>query len=131
LHGAPGFGRRSRRSRVAGQGATEWDNLDYGPFLSASIEASAPAGNMTYKGVAVKLGRCENRWGDVQAAVCFDTQLMRLSAGWTGDFLRLPKRGVHGRSWPVPKVAGDVKFGTHNRPAGRKKMAHLSIRASL
>jgi len=25
---------RSRVRAVAGQGATEWDNLDYGPFLS-------------------------------------------------------------------------------------------------
>ena len=40
-----------------GGGPTPWDNLDYGPFFAASILATSPADNMTYKGLAVKLGK--------------------------------------------------------------------------
>src|ERR1041385_2929330 len=53
---------------------------DYGPFFSATVKA--PGGNMTIKGVVATVG------ADKNAYVCFDTDLMRMSVGWTGDWLR-------------------------------------------
>src|SRR5665213_793922 len=100
---------------------TPWDNLDYGPFLSASILAKQPANNMTYKGVAVKLGKVKVDGKETDAAICFDTQLMRVSAGWTGDFLRLRNVAFTGEHGPCPTVAGDVKFGTRNAVAWAQK----------
>ncbi|HWE03484.1 MAG TPA: DUF6797 domain-containing protein [Tepidisphaeraceae bacterium] len=100
---------------------TPWDNLDYGPFLSATVLAKQPVNNMTYKGVAVKLGKVKVDGKETDAAICFDTQLMRVSAGWTGDFLRLRNVGFTGEHGPCPTVAGDVKFGTRNAPAWAQK----------
>ncbi|HEX8912948.1 MAG TPA: DUF6797 domain-containing protein [Humisphaera sp.] len=47
---------------------------DRGSYLINTLEA--PDGNVTYKGVLVKLGPNDD------AAVCFDTELMRMSVGW-------------------------------------------------
>ena len=91
-----------------------WDNLDYGPFLSASIQADYPADNMTYKGVAVKLGKVKINGEEQDASICFDTQLMRMSAGWTGGFLHLKNVAYTGDHGPCPTIAGDEKFGTRN-----------------
>src|SRR4051812_31653650 len=48
---------------------------DY-PFQTACIGTQFPAGNVAYKGIAIKL--------DNDAYVCFDTDLLRMAAGWTG-----------------------------------------------
>jgi hypothetical protein len=45
-----------------------------GSFITNTLEA--PNGNTTYKGVIVKLGKNDD------AAICFDTELLRLSAAW-------------------------------------------------
>ncbi|HET6249342.1 MAG TPA: DUF6797 domain-containing protein [Tepidisphaeraceae bacterium] len=103
-----------KKARGADGGATAWDNLDYGPFLSASIQADFPADNMTYKGVAVKLGKVKVGDEEQDASMCFDTQLCRVSAGWTGGFLHLKNVAFTGDHGPCPTVAGDVKFGTRN-----------------
>ncbi len=104
-----------------GGGPNGWDNLDYGPFLSASILAPAPAGNMTYKGVAVKLGKVKVDGEEQDASVCFDTQLMRMSAGWVGGFLHLENVAFTGTHGPCPAVAGEQIFGTRNAPGWAQK----------
>lgn len=53
--------------------------MDTGPFFSGTI---THPGGPTLKGIAIRLG--DQR----QAAVCFDTELIRMSCGWTGEFLR-------------------------------------------
>src|SRR5881628_448815 len=56
-------------------------NMDYGPCLAYTINckpaASKSSDNLALKGLAIKLGPTN------QAAVCFDTELMRYAAGWT------------------------------------------------
>ena len=88
---------------------SQWGRMDYGPFLSHTIEAPQPSGNVTLKGVAVKLA-------GGKGGALFDTQNLRVSAAWTGEFLHL--RGVafdqaHG---PNPEVAGEVKLATGSGP---------------
>ena len=61
--------------------AAPWVDMDYGPFMSLTLEAPRPAGNFSYKGIVVPLKP------DRSAAVVFDTDLLRWSAG--------VGRGVH------------------------------------
>src|SRR5688572_6982773 len=72
-----------------------WDEMEYGPFLSSSVtmfgaHPEKPDG-ITEKGITVRLG-------GGRAAVCFDTDLLCYSAGWTGGWLKLmgtPFDGTH------------------------------------
>lgn len=81
----------------------KWEAMDYGPFVSATIVAPVPAGNVTNKGVAIKVGN---------GAMLFDTDLMRWSAGWTEGFLNLTGVVFDGKHGPNPTVNGDVVFCT-------------------
>ena len=83
---------------------SRWQATDVGPFLTASI---ATPGKPTLKGIAIRVGDRQ------QATVCFDTARLRISAAWTGDFLRFgPRRfGLIDR----PAVAGELGFQTPPR----------------
>src|SRR5205085_2695364 len=97
------------RRRGGGSGGSPndpWYKMDYGPFLSLTLVASFPHDNTTIKGIVVKLGEssAENNHGQSvsdpkEANVCFDTQLLRYAAGWTGGWLNLNNvafNGAHG-----------------------------------
>ncbi len=88
---------------------SRWQQTETGPIFSASIQM---AGGPTLKGVAIRVG--ENR----EAAVCFDTAQLTLSAAWTGDFLTLgPRRfGLINR----PLVAGTMHFRSPPGPGWAK-----------
>src|SRR5262245_26396065 len=82
--------------------------MDYGPFLSGTISAPVPKGNVAIKGIAVRLGD--------DGGVLFDTELLRVAGGWTGGFLTLvgtPYDGAHG---PHPSARGRAVFGTRPGP---------------
>ena len=86
-----------------------WQLTDVGPFLSGSI---ATPNGPTLKGIAIRVGDRQ------QAAVCFDTAMMRISAAWTGEFLQFdPRRFGLIRH---PSAAGEVMFTTP-RAAGWAK----------
>lgn len=74
------------------------------PFQVACIGAQFPKDNIAMKGVAIRLAN--------DAAVVFDTDLLRLSAGWTGGFINT--RGVvfDGAHGEHPSIVGDQKFGS-------------------
>jgi hypothetical protein len=78
------------------------------PFVSACIGASTPPGNKAYKGIAIKLS--------TNAYVCFDTDLLRMSAGWTGKFLNFNGVAFDGSHGGHPTIAGDLKFTTEKLP---------------
>ena len=102
--------KKKRAERKEGPGRHEI--MDYGQFLSASIKAPSPSDNNAMKGIAIKLGSDPQK----PAAICYDTDLLRVSAGWTGGFLKLlgtPFDGSHG-SWPV--IGGTQVFGTRKGP---------------
>ncbi len=76
-----------------------WQDMDYGPFLSAAIEVDPD--NIASKGIAIPLN------DDGSIAALFDTAELRWAAGWRGDFVEL--RGIvydgpHG-TWP--RIAGE------------------------
>jgi hypothetical protein len=86
----------------------KWDLMDYGPFLSASVRL--PGGEIVPKAVVIRLSQ------DPPAAVCYDTDLVRCAAGWTGGFLTLMGPPFDGTKVPlaksVPGVDGTLRFGT-------------------
>jgi hypothetical protein len=91
--------------------APKWERMDYGPFLSATIQASLIKDNWANKGIAIHLGDADH-----PAAILFDTATLRYAAGWTGDFLKLDGVAFSGNHGPNPSVKGDVRFATANAP---------------
>ncbi|MDB6029522.1 MAG: Cytochrome c [Verrucomicrobiales bacterium] len=83
----------------------KWDLMDYGPFFSSSFGGR---NNPVEKGVSIRIGETN------EAAVCFDTELLRMRMGWTGKFLRLSRLrdGLGGE----PNPAGPVAFQTLHYP---------------
>ena len=102
------------RPVTAAQTGNPWQDMDYGPFLTASIAAPQPAGNLAYKGIAIQLGRAGDR--PAKGAMLFDTDLLRYAAGWTGGYVAL--RGVvfDGEHWAHPQIEGEQAFGNPNLP---------------
>jgi cytochrome c2 len=91
-----------------------WEAMDYGPFLTASIEAPEPRRNIACKGIAINLGA--NLGGDRNEAVVFDTDLLRYSAGWTGEFLALKGVVFDGQHGAYPRIKGRQVFGNPAAP---------------
>lgn len=79
--------------------------METGAFFSGTL--SHPGGP-TLKSIAIKLGDRQ------QASICYDTELLRPSCGWTGGFLQFnPSR--FGLISP-PAVQGTVQFSTPRQP---------------
>lgn len=94
--------------------------MDTGPVHSATITGQWPDKNIANKGIAINIGAGVGKEG-LKAGVCFDTDLMRYVAGWTGGWLNLKGvayDGSHGPSGPT--VAGDQLFGTSAGPGWSK-----------
>ena len=80
--------------------AASMNQMEHGPFVSWTIRGEGES--VTYKGIAIKLD------SSAQAAVCFDTDLLRYSAAWTGGFLQwYPERDGLERN---PTIDGKVWF---------------------
>jgi cytochrome c2 len=91
-----------------------WEVMDYGPFLTASIEAPQPRTNMACKGIAIDLGA--GFGGTRREAVVFDTDLLRYSAGWMGNFVALKGVVFDGEHWAYPRIDGPQLFGNPAAP---------------
>lgn len=78
------------------------------PFQSACIGANFPSNNVALKGYAIRVGN--------DAAMLFDSDTLRMAAGWTGGFINT--RGVvfDGNHGQHPQMVGDQKFGNPNGP---------------
>ncbi|HEU0009856.1 MAG TPA: DUF6797 domain-containing protein [Verrucomicrobiae bacterium] len=85
--------------------------MDYSSMLTYTVGLRDAPGksnaNLALKGVCIRLGPSN------AAAVCFDTDLLRYYAGWTGGFLDLSKTHLtsYKGSWHA-EIQGDVKFST-------------------
>ena len=78
------------------------------PFQTACISATFPAKNVALKGVAIRL---ENG-----ASLLFDTDLLRVAAGWEGGFVTAHGVAFDGAHGSHPKTDGEQKFGTRQAP---------------
>ncbi len=84
-----------------------WQDMDYGPFLSAAIEVDPD--NISCKGVAIPLVE------DGSIAALFDTAELRWAAGWQGDFVELRGIVYDGPHGIWPRIDGEA---TWTNPAG-------------
>ena len=75
-----------------------WDQTDLGPFHAGCYKIN---GQVTAKGVAIKVGDKEH-----PAAVLFDPELLRISAAWSGGFIKFPggRGGLEGQISPAGKL---------------------------
>ncbi|HZZ41498.1 MAG TPA: DUF6797 domain-containing protein [Tepidisphaeraceae bacterium] len=95
--------------------------MDYGPFLSATIEAGKD--NTVLKGIVLKL------WDKGEAGnVVFDTDLMRYGAGWTGGWLVLHGVAFDGTHGPSPAIEGKVVFSSMTEPGGKEGMEMAALK---
>ena len=99
-HDVVGFGWREKDS-VDGR----LNQMQTGPFFSGTI---ATPGTATMKGLCIKLGDNE------QAGICYDTELLRVSAGWLGGFLEHDSRR-YGLIRPA-NLKGEVLFQSPPAP---------------
>ena len=87
-----------------------WADMDYGPFMSLTLEAPRPAGNFAYKGIVVPLRP------DRSASMVFDTDLLRWSAGWRGGFVDWHTILYDGTHQTHCRIVGQQTIGTLKRP---------------
>ena len=84
-------------------------DMNYGPYLSASIEA-AP-GNIAYKGIAIRLDDGPGGVSKGSEFVVFETDTLRMAAAWSGDefidWRSIVYDGSHGTH---PKLVGELLF---------------------
>src|SRR4051812_42985280 len=78
------------------------------PFQGACISANFPAKNVALKGLAIRVGNNGN--------MLFDTELLRMAAGWTGGYISIHGVAFDGGHGAHPKIEGDQKFGTRQAP---------------
>src|SRR5678809_806665 len=79
-------------------------------LFSGTIRANYSARNTTLKGLVIKLGE------DQKTFVCYDTDLIRLSLAWNGDFLKFGNYQKEISHPQPPEVAGTPLFGTKPGP---------------
>ncbi|MFK7740362.1 MAG: DUF6797 domain-containing protein [Planctomycetota bacterium] len=79
-------------------------SMDFGPSLMTTFESGGLAGTVE-KGLVVRLGGGN---GAREAAVAFDTELLRMSVAWTDGWLRLRGTAYDGSHGPFPSRRGQV-----------------------
>ncbi|HWE02327.1 MAG TPA: DUF6797 domain-containing protein [Tepidisphaeraceae bacterium] len=91
---------------------TRWADMDFGTFFTSSLGNPRDRTSVTPKAISIRLGK------DKKHAVAFDTDLLRVSFGWSGDFIKI----YNGREGLAqhPDIAGDVNFRTDSLPGWSK-----------
>jgi glucose/arabinose dehydrogenase len=93
--------------------------MDYGSMLTYTVGFPGPDKetntNLALKGICIRLGETQ------EATVCFDTDLLRYYAGWTGGFLDLSRTHLTSSkgSWHA-LIQGEVMFKTSLGPGWSK-----------
>ncbi len=93
-----------------------WERMDYGPFLSSTVELAGPVDNFAYKGISVPLGSVDGDSDSPTVSVTFDSDLLRYAFGWTGNFIQLKGVVFDGEHWAYPLIDGVPFFHTSMAP---------------
>jgi hypothetical protein len=86
--------------------------MDYGPFLLDTITGK---GGDVAKGLAIPFGEDGKAGG-----ICYDLDLMRVSAAWTGGFLKYTGDAYDRQHNRGPEVTDTLVFGTSAAPGWAK-----------
>lgn len=92
-------------------------NMDYGPFLASSVSTTDSDKDdvlIANKALSIKVGK--------NATFCFDTDLVRAGAGWTGGWLDFTKtHHVSGKGILPTRYQGEIRFRTPKGPGWARK----------
>ena len=107
--GGGAFGPPARAAEGSGS-ARRRPNLlqDDFPVQGACVSASFPSNNTALKGLAIRLGD--------DASVLFDTELLRMAAGWTGGYISTHGVAFDGAHGAHPHILGTQHFGSSTGP---------------
>ncbi|MEY4379418.1 MAG: hypothetical protein RLZ85_1299, partial [Verrucomicrobiota bacterium] len=97
--------------------ASKWEAMDYGRFLSASIDNTQGKSPFEQKGCAANKAVLVNL-GNRDAGYAFDTETLRGAGAWTGGWMQtkgVAFDGKHGPN-PGPAVGAKVYFETNPGP---------------
>ena len=86
--------------------------IDYGPFVTATIPTQWPEGGIVNKAIAIKLLGSKGE----QGGILFDTDTCRVAAGWTGGFVQFTKDWTGVRDSKSVKIIGTQIIGTRSGP---------------
>jgi len=95
----------------------KWEAMDYGRFLSASIDNTQGKSPFDQKGCAANKAVLVNL-GNREAGFAFDTDTLRGAGAWTGGWMQtkgVAFDGKHGPN-PGPAVGAKVYFETNPGP---------------
>ncbi len=75
----------ARENREPRESVSRWETMDYGPFLSMTLNQGLEACGRdcaTLKAVVLRFGETTS-----PACMAYDTETMRVSAAWSGGFI--------------------------------------------
>ena len=109
----------SSMSPLAAQRGKPYRAMDYGPFLTATVEV-AP-GNIAQKGICVRVDVGAGGVAEGKAFLCFETDTLRWAAGWAGAGF-IDWRGIifNGNHNAHPKIVGARTFANPTAPGWGK-----------
>ena len=65
--------------------AGKWDEMNYGPYLTHSLEVRGAG--IVNKGIAIRLDAGEGGVSKGNAFMLYDTDLLNCAVGWGGGFI--------------------------------------------
>ena len=86
--------------------------MDYGPCFAITVGASKD--NIAYKGILIPLNKEKTQ------NILFDTELLRITAAWTGGYLNWASRPFADNNNDYCTVDGDIQFATSKLPGWAK-----------
>ncbi|MEX2382879.1 MAG: DUF6797 domain-containing protein [Opitutales bacterium] len=95
-------------------GRGTYESMDYGPVIAETIRVESPEGNVARKGLAIRL--------EHDAAVIFDTALMRYAAGTAGGWIDLSNTShTSYKGSASARSEGEIVFATAPLPGWAKE----------
>ena len=88
--------------------AGKWDEMNYGPYLSTSLEVRGAG--IVNKGITVRLDAGAGGVSKGSAFMLYDTDLMNCAAGWTGGFIDWHGIAFDGRHNAHASITGTQVF---------------------
>ncbi|MDC0219476.1 LamG domain-containing protein [Verrucomicrobia bacterium] len=97
--------------------AGKWDEMNYGPFLTTSLEVRGAG--IVNKAIAIRLDAGEGGVSKGDAFMLYDTDLMNCAAGWSGGFIDWRGIAFDGRHGAHASIRGDQTFANLVGPGWR------------
>lgn len=88
-----------------------WEQMNYGPTLTATYEVPWPRLNLAYKGIAVRLDAGPGGVAHGHYWMLFEHDTLRMAAAWSGEgFIDWNGINFNGRHGVHPRIVGQVAW---------------------